>query len=707
MYHFPVFRAASAPHRRIAFFLALCLFFASLSSCSVGTQSGGETTDGASAEESTAEPPAQSDSGHETTDPSGGSEPPTPDTETRTLSKAEIGCTVCFAKAENAAIADVTVTETGDVTLVAHSTGETAVTLTNTYGETVTVTLTVTDALTFSGVRFTPYTRPENSVVATDYGMHPANTDNAPALQAAINALPKTGGTVYVPAGRYISSFVELKANVTLRLEGVLPNYNTAFDDTLARRIENGDGIAVIAAKGRDMFANHAPKARGESGADNITITGGAFDMNGISRCFIWCCGDNIVLENTVMKDCPNNHAIQIAGCTGTVVRNVMFAGYFLDSNKTSAELIQIETANSKAIGAGSVSDSQFDENEIYRTENVTIENCYFGKSDEYDAPTFPIGHHGQGGGPSAVGVRILGCTFDNPRVVAIRTFAYSDVEIADCTFLSDRNNSAVGATRHMIEISLNTGTTLVNGTYLATSSTFGGCNGYKIHNNRFLIGKDSAFVGIVKNLKSGITDYDYKAEADILVTDFYTHPATRFTGYEKVDCRVSDIRFYENEIHVENTLGNCLYHFSNVKGLLIENNTLITERTYGAQYHGGEKLIGAILLDCTTPSESARECRILATAENKTVPIRLLGADTEISAFCTADAARSTAMLRVTASVGGTLTHEAEDGTLTLRAVPDEGYVFVGYAVKDVPLGGNRFEFSENTTLTAVFRKA
>ena len=50
MYSFPDIPIGARPHCRVAFLLVLCLRFASLSSCSGGTQNGGETTDSVSAE---------------------------------------------------------------------------------------------------------------------------------------------------------------------------------------------------------------------------------------------------------------------------------------------------------------------------------------------------------------------------------------------------------------------------------------------------------------------------------------------------------------------------------------------------------------------------------------------------------------------------------------------------------------------------------
>ena len=685
--------------------LALLLF---LSSCAHGVVQGGipdgsesdtvapETT--VEAQETTAV--QESDTAPET-DPPGDNETPM---QALLLSSAKLGLKVKIASSDNERVVTAEMAG-GDLLLTSYNPGIATVTAMNSYGETVRISVTVARDYSFAETVYTPFVPPENAVLATDFGMSPGKSDNAPYLQAAIDALPE-GGTVYIPAGRYAITYVELKSNITLRLEGILPEYNVAFEK-IASKVQRVSDFAILETVTRDMFGNHKAGGYGREGASNITISGGVFDMKGKSRCFIWCCGDNITLENTVLRDCPNNHAIQVTGCTDVTIRNVLFAGYNLKDNITSAEVIQIESSHKDAIGATSAAGSKFDDYEYIACENVTIENCYFGRSDLYEAPTFPIGHHAQCSGASVTGLRILGCTFDNPRVVAIRAYAYTDVEIADCLFLSDRNNNVSKTPRYMIELTLKKSKVqLPSGAYLSTESTFGGCNNYRIRNNRFVIGSDSAFQGIITNLQSGITAYGIRAEADILLADHYKSTPVPFTGYQEVTCRISDIAIYENEITVDNHVGSYLYELNGVLGLVIRDNLLTTEREYPSAELGKEQVTGALLKNCISKDYFEKNLTVTANARNQTAPIVLQDGDASVLLFCTGGN-DGLSTLRIRAEGGGRIAYTVNgDGTLTVTASADEGYRFDGYYAEGNRLSEGRATFGYDTTVTLRFSK-
>ena len=688
--------------------LALIL---SLSSCAHSTVQGGLPDGGSdtTASETTSEGGETTTAPETTTeaDTAPETDPPT-DNETPMqallLSSAKLGLTVKIASSDNERVVSAEMAG-GDLLLTSYNPGSATVTAMNSYGESVRVSVTVARDYSFAETVYTPFVPPENAVLATDFGMSPGKSDNAPYLQAAIDALLE-GGTVYVPAGRYAITYVELKSNITLRLEGILPEYNVAFEK-IASKVQRVSDFAIIETVTRDMFGNHAAGGYGREGADNITISGGVFDMKGKSRCFIWCCGDNITLENTVLRDCPNNHAIQITGCTNVTLRNVSFAGYNVKDNVTSAEVVQIESSHSGAIGETSAAGSKFDDYEYIACKNVTIENCYFGKSDVYEAPTFPIGHHGQNSGASVTGLRILGCTFDNPRVVAIRAYAYTDVEIADCLFLSDRNNTCSNTPCYMIELTLGKkAVKLPSGAYLSTESTFGGCNNYRIHGNRFVIGEESAFAGIIMNQNTGITSYDVKAEVGIRLTDYYKDPPRDFTGYQIVSCHLSDIAIFDNDITVENTAGSCLYFLNGVLGLSIENNALHTDREYVVSELGDREIVGARLQNCISATYRSKNVAIQANAENQTAPIVLKDGDASVLLFCTGGN-KGISTLRIRVDGGGRIDYTAsEDGALTVTAIPEDGYRFDGYYAEGNRLSEGRATFGYDTTVTARFVK-
>ena len=58
----------------------------------------------------------------------------------------------------------------------------------------------------------------ENTLNITSYGASVDATDNTKAIQAALNAVPTTGGMVVIPAGTWLCGPIKLKAKTVLHL---------------------------------------------------------------------------------------------------------------------------------------------------------------------------------------------------------------------------------------------------------------------------------------------------------------------------------------------------------------------------------------------------------------------------------------------------------------------------------------------------------
>lgn len=630
--------------------------------------------------------------------------------ETKTLTKDELGYRASVVSGTSKYwVADAKVDETGSVIITSYNPGTTVITVKNSYSEKIELTVTVGLDYSIESVEFEKFEMPEKYVYATDYGIKPTNTgdENSAAFQAAINALPD-GGTVYVPRGIYeIKKTIEVGSNITLRLEGVLPEYNTEYSASISSKVNSGK-FAVIRAGGGDMFINHKHNDWGRIGNDNIAFIGGMLDMNGKNRCFIWCCADGVLLENVIMKDCPNNHAIQITGSDNVTIRDCMFAGYN-DNNKanvTTAETIQIEATTPGAIsGNHQTSPSRFEEYEYYHCENIVIENVYFGKSDKYGTHTFPIGHHGHTDKSSANGLKILDCTFENPRVVAIRCYGYSNVEIAGNKFISNQGEALGGNGRYMIELTFATSDVKYGGSYLAIGYARTACLNYDIHDNVFEIGESSNMGGVLKTLASGTVSFDAKAEKDLLVKDFYKNPSYKFTGYKMVGNRVENLNIHDNKIAMKNNAVASAFHLSGVRGLNLENNEIESTKTLVSSKISGEELYGVQATgNCTLLKDFEKNFVVLGNSKNTTVPILMTGGEADIEAFCTAS---SGATVTFSAGEGGKIERRAEaDGVLYVEPAADEGYTFDGYYVDGVKIDGARFDFNTTTTVEVRFAK-
>jgi hypothetical protein len=114
-----------------------------------------------------------------------------------------------------------------------------------------------------------------NTFDVREYGATGKKADSATAaIQQAVDACFKAGGgTVYVPPGAYTTGTIELKDNVTLRLEAGATLFLTANRDELKGRMRAliyAEGAKNIAVTGKGTIDGQATyelaAARGESG---------------------------------------------------------------------------------------------------------------------------------------------------------------------------------------------------------------------------------------------------------------------------------------------------------------------------------------------------------------------------------------------------------------------------------------------------------
>ena len=626
--------------------------------------------------------------------------------ETKTVSADELGYRASVVSDTTKYwVADAKTDETGALVITSYNPGTTVITVKNSYAEKLELTVTVGLDYSIEAVEFEKFEMPEHYAYANDFGMKPSNADNASALQAAINSLPE-GGTVYIPRGNYTLSVVELRDNITLRLEGVLDEYNTEFSSKISSTVASSR-FAVLKAKGSYIFLNHERKGWARDAAKNIAIIGGMIDMQGKTSFLCLPCADGFLLENVVLKDCGNNHAIQISGSDNVTIRECMFAGYNYVSNSSNAETIQIEQGASGVLGGGDDPDSRFFDNEHYYCDNVTIENCYFGKSDKYPSHTYPIGHHGQTAESCADGVRIVGCTFDNPRASAIRCYAWNDVEIADNKFIFEESNAVTKDAKYVIELYFKSGEyAMTNGVLLATAETRGGCQNYDIHRNDFVIGERSHVKGILFSSNSGCYAYDAKGYSGIRMTEGYLSPFKSFTGYQLVNNIVSDFTFRDNNIKIDNDAPS-LYRLMYVKGVTFENNVVESAVDFEMGAVDGVEIYGGKLLNVTSKSFYERNFKVFATSANSTVPIIMTGGATDIEVFCTAGNPKANCIVTYSAGEGGRIDRRVEDGVLYVEPIANEGYVFDGYYVDGEKIDVARFEFSGDVGVEVRFARA
>ena len=435
--------------------------------------------------------------------------------------------------------------------------------------------------------------------------------------------------------------------------------------------------------------------------------------MKGKVRCFIWCCADNVLLKNVVLKDCPNNHAIQVTGSTNVRILDCMFAGYNYTTNNTTAEVIQIEQTHPGAIGGGDNPASKFAVGEYYSCSNVEISGCYFGRSDTYDAPTYAIGHHGQVHKSAVTGLKITGCVFDSCRCSAIRYPAYSDVLISGNRFISDRANSVSDdAVPYQISLYLKDSdisikTTNASGAsvtaYYARKYACIGSIGTVIENNVFEFSGATKMRGAVKAV-SNLYDSDVMYDTSTAFINWYTDTPAIQRGFKLVQNRIEDLTVRGNKIIVDDkfTGSGRFFEMRYVKGLLCEDNTVEGKSYNVSSVVDGVSIEYAQAVGCTSMAQYQRKYTVSAI---RTCPVDiLLGGEGGMTLRCMSTSAKRLTLL----SDGGRLLLSVnDDGSLSVTPVPDGGKTFAGYEVTSGTLtpNGNRSEFSDNVTVTAKFK--
>lgn len=353
------------------------------------------------------------------------------------------------------------------VTVRAFGEGTAEITVTSYYGKQSHISVTVTNDGSIASCDVTPVSGSDFVDIRAFGAAGDGTTDDTKTVQAAIDSLPETGGTVYFPAGVYnLKDGTVLRNNITVDLQGRTENVMDGYTDELKARVGSGNEYAVL--KNAHLY-NVSPNGYGRNGAGNITVRGGVIDLNGsiaggaqIDRdqkgpadrnvsgtcAMIFSCASGLTFDNVIIKDCYNGHAFQLTGCSDVLIRDCLFAGYTIRSETkgsekdivTTRETIQVEYAHS-----GAIPPITFENGEYYYCRNIEISGCNFTKSDKSGYHLIPIGQHGMNREPNCTGFRITGCNFDNPYMYAIRLLSYSDVEITGNTFSSLLKSTGYG----------------------------------------------------------------------------------------------------------------------------------------------------------------------------------------------------------------------------------------------------------------------
>ncbi len=450
-----------------------------------------------------------------------------------------------------------------------------------------------------------------------------------PIIQNAIDKLSAAGGgTLYFPAGRYdcgneVGSLI-LREGVTLKLQGKADNVKDGYTDELAQRVKNGE-FAVLTA----WITNYDGTVfgGGNDAASNIAIIGGMMDMEGnlatkeqidlqhigpaehpnlqnIEALSIWN-AEKVLIQDVIFKDAYNGHAMELSGLRGATVKDCMFAGFVIRPNtkgkptdlETIKEAIQIEQLFGWA-------DGPVRQGEFFYGENITVDGCYFGDSDEAGYQLIGVGHHSDVGKAICDGVNITGNVFDNPYHSAINFAGYINVKISGNKFISERsgmfsttasNNTGKPSLINLWVRSWTQTYEAIDGTVVtqAESHEGDGIRFVDITGNEFVISgssKHKVITAISAKYSKGANTVtlDARHVEGIPNGNGVIHHG-EYSGYIDNMNMISDLNFSENKISVTSTAvsSSSVADFKNVANLTVLDNEIVSATSFTESYGG------------------------------------------------------------------------------------------------------------------------
>ena len=237
-------------------------------------------------------------------------------------------------------------------------------------------------------------------------------TDDTQAIKKALETIGKLGGgIIHFPKGVY--RWCELLT--------IYPNTTLILNQEAVIKRDHDGAILINGERGKEYppYGAHS----------NIKIDGGIWDgnvnrQNGGYNMLNFGKASNIIIQNATFKDYSGGHVFDISGCRDMVIDNCRFIGFRPTTNREFAEAIQI--AEHTALGF-----EYFGSHDASICENITIQNCYFGRSGT--GATYGVNGIGTHGGTHNVfnkNIRILNNTFEHSYNAGVRAFKYDDVII-------------------------------------------------------------------------------------------------------------------------------------------------------------------------------------------------------------------------------------------------------------------------------------
>ena len=598
---------------------------------------------------------------------------------------------------------------TANVILTSYNPGETEVHVLDCFEHKAIIKVKVADDAECS-ITFEANPCEEEFINAAKYGVLPGYSpnnlpDQSSKLQAVIDSVSANGGgTIFLYPGFYNIKLLTMREGVTLKMYSGFTDASEGYTPELAEKVKNGEVTVLILTR----IINTEYNNYAENGTKNFTLSGGVIDNchDGQST-LLFGLSENIVVENMVFKDIKNNHVIQITGCNNVTVRNCIFAGFEWGGTFTR-ETIQIEQSHPGAHGGNiETTPIRFYSGNIHGCNNVVIDSCYFGPSDELPGAHIAIGHHGTAHEAVCDGFKITNNVFDSPTYAAIRFANIVDVDITGNTFIAGEgsNKFCDNADPAFIILYPNTGNVtyenIVNGQKVtkAFSHELSGSHNINISNNEFTVTKGSdkrILIATGTGVEPGV-----RYQAGVLRQDTYDSQPYKVTGYFKATNYLSNLNFSDNKITYlgQPLLKDCIIKLANVYGYTVEGNEIqLNNCNFKYETDGVKGLYTTVchtLSDAQTymiPSKVAKNYVSIPQPDGGVAKLIFTVADTHY----------------IIAGEGGRFELSSDGkGNVIFNVIPDEGYVFDGWITDsgDFTKTGN-CKIDYKLTITAKFTK-
>ncbi len=594
-----------------------------------------------------------------------------------------------------------------NVTLTSHHVGETEIAVLDCFGHKATIKAKVSEN---GNISYEAFPCEEEFISAAKYGIVGSKSstnlpDQSSKLQSLIDGTArKGGGTIFLYPGFYNIKVISMREGVTLKMYSGFTDAREGFTEDLAEKVKKGEVTVLILAR----ILNTDFKDYGRNGSSNFTISGGVIDNNHSTQStLLFGLSKGITIENMIFKDIKNNHVIQVTGCDDVTIRNCIFAGFEWGGTFTR-ETIQIEQSHPGAhSGDHANAPVRFDYGETFGCNNVTIDSCYFGPSDELPGAHIAIGHHGTAHEAVCDGFKITNNVFDRPTYAAIRFASITNVEITGNTFTAtkDSNKFCDEANPAFIILYPNnsdvTHTSIVDGRKIIKGFGFeqAGTHNVKISNNEFSIekGSDKRIIMVTgTGVNPGVV---YKE--NVLRQDTYDGKSFAVTGYFKSTNYMGNIDFSENKITYSGqpAVKDFIFRFQGVYGLNFANNELNLTSCSFARTDDG---VSGLSKNSVHERPKSETYTIQSRASNKYV--MLTHADgTEAKLVFT-----STEVHTLVAGEGGRIELSGDNrGNVTVTVIAEDGYVFDGWTTESGAFtSSGNVKITSKTTFTANFKK-